>query len=420
MYDAIIVGARCAGAATALLLARRGYRVLLLDRSTFPSDTISGHFILHGGTRKLAEWGLLADVLASGCPPVTKVASDWGDFMLAAEISTHDGLPACIGPRRTVLDALLVEAATAAGAELREQVVVDGLLSDGEQVTGVRGRTAAGAAVAERARIVIGADGKRSSIARLVGAPSYMEQPSLTCWYMAYWSNFPSAGLEMHWRPRRLVFVFPTHDQLTLIAVAWPHQEFPVFRSDIAGNYRATLAQMPRLAERLPAAQQAERFVGMADVPNFFRRPYGAGWALVGDAGHHKDPTLARGISDAFCDADLLAEAVGAGLSGRRAMSEALARYEQQRNARAIPENEANLQSARLEGWDTPDVMRLRAALRDNPSDAGQFYAARLQVIPPEAFFAPQNLGRIIAQAQGRAADRVPAPALMKFDNQNW
>ncbi len=399
MYDAIIVGARCAGAATALLLARRGYRVLLLDRASFPSDTISGHFILHGGTRKLAEWGLLADVLASGCPPVTNIASDWGDFMLAGDMPTANQLPGCIGPRRTVLDALLVKAATTAGVELREGVVVDGLLSDGEQVVGIRGRTARGAAVAERAQIVIGADGKHSAIARLVGAPSYMEQPSLTCWYMAYWGDFPCEGLEMHWRPRRLVFVFPTHDQLSMVAVAWPHQEFGHFRSDIAGNYRATLAQMPALAERLPAARQAERFVGMADLPNFFRRPYGPGWALVGDAGHHKDPTLARGISDAFCDADLLAEAIDAGLSGRRAIGEALAGYEQQRNARAIPENEANLQSARLEGWDAPDVLRLRAALRNNPLDTGLLYAARLQVIPPGEFFAPENLGRIIAQA---------------------
>jgi flavin-dependent dehydrogenase len=301
-----------------------------------------------------------------------------------------------------VLDALLVDAAVAAGVELCEGAVVDGLLSNGEQVTGIRGRAAGGAAIAERARIVIGADGKRSTIARLVGAPSYMEQPSLTCWYMAYWGNFPCAGLEMHWRPRRLVFVFPTHDQLTQVAVAWPRREFPRFRADIARNYRATLGQMPALAERLGAAEQAERFVGMADLPNFFRRPYGPGWALVGDAGHHKDPTLARGISDAFCDAELLAEAVDAGLSGRRAMNGALAGYEQRRNARAIPENEANLQAAHLEGWDTAEAMGLRAALRDNPSDTGRFYAARLQVIPPGEFFAPENLGRIIAQASRR------------------
>lgn len=399
IYDAIIVGARCAGAATALLLARRGYRVLLLDRSAFPSDTISGHFILHGGVRKLAEWGLLSELLATGCPPVTRVASDWGDFMLDGVMPAPDQLPGCVGPRRTVLDELLVRAATAAGAELAEGVVVEGLLSDGEQVAGVRGRAAGGAALAERARIVIGADGKRSTVARLAGAPSYMEQPPMTCWYMAYWAGFPCDGLEMHWRPGRLVFAFPTNDQLTQVAVAWPHHEFERFRADIAGGYRATLAQMPALAERLGEARQAERFVGMADLPNFFRRPYGSGWALVGDAGHHKDPTLARGISDAFCDAALLAEAVDAGLSGRQPIGEALARYEQQRNARAIPENEANLQAARLHGWDTPEAIGLRAALRHSPAEAGRFYAARLQVIPPGEFFAPQNLGRIMAQA---------------------
>jgi flavin-dependent dehydrogenase len=403
MYDAIIVGARCAGAATALLLARRGYRVLLTDRASFPSDTISGHFILHGGTRKLAEWGLLEQVIASGCPPITRVASHWGDFMLAADVPTSTGLPVGIAPRRTLLDALLVEQATAAGAELRERVVVDGLLSDGEQVSGIRGRTAQGRPVTEQARIVIGADGKHSSIARLVGAPSYMEQPSLTCWYMAYWGDFPCEGLEMHWRPGRLVFALPTHDTLTMVAVCWRHHEFQQFRSDIAGNYRATLAQMPALAERALAARQAERFVGMADLPNFFRRPYGPGWALVGDAGHHKDPTLARGISDAFCDAALLAEAIDTGLSGQLAIGEALARYELWRNARAIPENEANLAAAHLEGWDTPEVMGLRQALRSSPADAGQFYAARLQVIPPQEFFAPENVGRIIAQARQRA-----------------
>jgi flavin-dependent dehydrogenase len=405
MYDAIIVGARCAGAATALLLARRGHRVLMLDRASFPSDTISGHFILHDGVRKLAEWGLLEPLLATGCPPITSTLSDWGDFVLAAGIPTSDGLPACLGPRRTVLDTLLVEAAVAAGAELREGVVVDGLLSDGERVTGVRGHAGRKATVTERARIVVGADGKRSTIASLAGAPSYMEQPALTCWYMAYWSNFPCDGLEMHWRPGRLVFAFPTHDKLTLTALAWPHAELAQFRSDIAGSFRATLEQMPPLAERLPGARQAERFVGMADLPNFFRRPHGPGWALVGDAGHHKDPTLARGISDAFHDAALLAEAIDAGLSGREELGDALARYELQRNTRAIPENEANLQAANLVGWDTPEALALRAALRSSPADAEAFYAARLQASPPEAFFNPENIGRIMAQARQAAAN---------------
>lgn len=336
------------------------------------------------------------------------MASDWGDFLLAADVPTPDGYPACIGPRRTVLDKLLIDAAVAAGAELREGVVVDGLESDGEQVTGVRGRTQTGATFGERARMVIGADGKRSTIARLVGAPSYLEQPSLTCWYMAYWGDCPCDGLELHWRKDRLVLAFQTNDDLALVAIGWPHHEFQRFRGDIAGNYRATLEQMTSFRERVPQMRQAERFVGMADLPNFFRRPHGPGWALVGDAGHHKDPTLARGISDAFCDAALLAEALDAGWSGSAPMAEALVQYEQRRNARAIPENEANLQAAHLDGWDTPQALALRAALRVSPADAEQFYAMRMQVTPPQQFMAPENIGRIMRQAQER---QLGAPA---------
>lgn len=409
MYDAIIVGARCAGASTALLLARRGYRVLLLDKASFPSDTISGHFILYPGVRKLAEWGLLEAVLASGCPPLNHALSEWGDGPLAGEIHTGDGLPAFICPRRTILDALLVAAAAEAGVEVREGLTLDGLVADGERVAGVRARTAGGASVSERARIVIGADGKRSTVARLVGAPAYLEQPSLTCWYMTYYADLPSEGLEIHWRENRLILAIPTHAGQTLIAVAWPHREFQAFRADIAGGVEATIAMMPALAGRMAGARRAERFTGMADVPNFFRRPYGPGWALVGDAGHHKDPTLARGISDAFCDAALLADAVDAGLSGREEPGVALAHYEQRRNALAIPDNEVNLAAATLRHWDTPEVMGLRAALRHSPADIGPFYAARLKVTPPEAFFNPANLGRIIGHAQRRAAERAVA-----------
>ncbi|MCL6509611.1 MAG: FAD-dependent oxidoreductase [Anaerolineae bacterium] len=186
MYDVIIVGARCAGAATALLLARRGYRVLLVDKAAFPSDTISGHLILHPGTRKLAEWGVLDKVLATGCPPINVVAQEFGDFMLSGEVRTEDGVPACVGPRRTVLDKLLVDEAIAAGATLREGFTLTELLSDGECVAGIRGHTHNGAVVTEGARIVVGADGKHSKVAQLVGATSYREVGSLTCWYITY------------------------------------------------------------------------------------------------------------------------------------------------------------------------------------------------------------------------------------------
>jgi flavin-dependent dehydrogenase len=169
-------------------------------------------------------------------------------------------------------------------------------------------------------------------------------------------------------------------------------------RSDIEGHYLRAATAIPELADRIEAARRVEPFYGMADVPNFFRKPFGPGWALVGDAGHHKDPTPAYGISDAFCDAELLAEAVHAGLTGVL-MDTALADYEQQRNARAIPDHEETLMRSRLHSWNTPEMMGLRAALRDNPADTRDFLAVIAKAHPREAFFAPENLARIMRQA---------------------
>jgi flavin-dependent dehydrogenase len=409
MYDAIIVGARCAGSATALLLARKGYKVLLVDRATFPSDTISGHCILHRGTVRLQRWGLLDKVLASNCPPITKVSSDFGDFVLSTEIPFVENAPVALDPRRTVLDTILVEAAVEAGAELRQGFSVTDLLMDGDQVTGIRGNTQYGTPVTERAQIVIGADGKHSKIAQLVRAPMYMQVPSLTCWYMSYWSDFPCDSLEVHWRHHRVIFTVPTNDGLVLHAVAWTHDEFHEFRRNIEQNYVDTLNMMPDIAERLPDARRAERFYGMADLPGFFRKPYGAGWALVGDSGHHKDPTPALGISDAFCDAELLADALHEGFSGEQPLEDALAQYEQKRNQRAIPDHQMTCERARLEKWDAPEMLGLRAALRGNIEDTRRYFGVAVTTVAPEEFFNPQNIQRIMQQANSAEA-RIAEP----------
>jgi flavin-dependent dehydrogenase len=404
VYDVIVVGARCAGASTAMLLARRGYRVLLVDRATFPSDAISGHFILPEGTRKLAEWGLLNKVLASGCPPLNRWSLNLGDFTLSADVALEDGLPLFVGPRRTVLDKMLVDAAVSAGAEVREGFSVTGVVVEGGRVVGVQGHSKQVGSVVERARIVIGADGKHSKIAEAVRAQSYMETPSLTCWYYSYWRDLPCEGLEIHWRPGRVALMFPTHGELTLVAVGWPHEEFHSFRRDIEGNYVATLRLMPGLVERVEGARRAERIFAMADVPNFFRKPYGEGWALVGDAGHHKDPMQAHGMSDAFLDADLLARAVDDGFCGRVPVQEAMSEYERLRNERAIPQNEKNMKAARLMGWDPPEQLSLRTALRDNPEDTAALVRALFDLSPAEEFFAPDNIRRIMIGARRRQA----------------
>lgn len=399
MYDAIIVGGRCAGSATGMLLAKMGYKVLIIDRATFPSDTISGHFIWYWGAAKLQKWGLLDRVIESGCPPIHTISSNYGDFTLTGYVPPVDGVPLGVGPRRTILDSILLDAATQAGAEIRQGFALDKLMLDGERVIGIEGHDVQSRKKSrEFARIVIGADGKRSRVAQRVDAPIYHEVPSLTCWYMSYWSNMPVTGLELHWRNQRVVLAMPTHDQQVLVAVAWTRDEFEQFRGDIDGNYLATLRMMPDLAEKIVDARRSSEYVGMADLPNFFRKPYGEGWALVGDAGHHRDPLPAYGMSDAFCDAELLADAIHSGFSGETPLVDALARYETMRNERAIPDHETTCQRARLIGWDTPEMLGLRAALRNNETDTSKFMAALCRMPGANAFFAPDNIKRIIMQ----------------------
>jgi flavin-dependent dehydrogenase len=168
MYDAIIVGARCAGSTTAMLLARKGYRVLLLDKATFPSDTISTHIIHPIGLARLKRWGLLDQIISSNCPPISQVNIDLGPFDLQCSMQPVDGVAAAYAPRRYVLDKILVDAAVAAGAELREGFQVQDLLRENDQIVGVKGRSATGELIAEKARMVIGADSKHSLVARQV------------------------------------------------------------------------------------------------------------------------------------------------------------------------------------------------------------------------------------------------------------
>jgi 2-polyprenyl-6-methoxyphenol hydroxylase-like FAD-dependent oxidoreductase len=308
-YDAVVVGARCAGSATALLLARAGHRVLLLDQAAFPSDTLSTHFLQPGGVRRLAAWGLDPVVMAAGAPPVPAMRVVVDGIGIAGTPRDAGGAAApgyCI--RRTAFDAALLRAA-AAGAEVRERCRLVGLEREGGRVTGVRTR-AGGAEEVVRARVVVGADGMRSTVARLVGAePTHGVTPALTCVYYAYWADFPAAGGELHASAGTGAGVYPTNDGLTCVAVARPYDGFAEFRADVDGVVLRSLGELG-LAEQMRAATRVERYKGTRDVPNFFRSCEGEGWALVGDAGHHKDPITGQGMSDALHDAELLATAV--------------------------------------------------------------------------------------------------------------
>jgi 2-polyprenyl-6-methoxyphenol hydroxylase-like FAD-dependent oxidoreductase len=398
MYDAIVVGARCAGSPTAMLLARRGYQVLLVDRATFPSDTMSTHFIHPPGIAQLKRWGLLERVAASNCPPFLNMSLDFGSFVLTGSPPPTDGVAEHYCPRRTVLDEILVGAAVEAGAELREGFSVQEILMEGERVRGIRGRSIAGASVKKEARIVVGADGMRSLVARAVEAPEYNAKPTLACAYYTYWSGVPVKEAEIYPRDRWMIIAFPTNDDLVCTFMEWPREEFHSVRTDIEGNFLKKLDSTPGLAERIRSGKREANFVGTGVLPNFFRKPYGTGWALVGDAGYHKDPYMALGITDAFRDAELLADAIDGGFSGHRPLEEALAAYEQQRNAAAMPAYEFNSQLASLQPR-PPEMQQLFAALRENQAETDRFVGAVEGTVPIPEFFAPENIQRIVGVA---------------------
>jgi flavin-dependent dehydrogenase len=390
MYDAIVVGARAAGSPTAMLLARKGHRVLLVDRATFPSDTLSTHYIHQPGVARLQRWGLLDRLLATGCPPSRHLVFDVGPFALRGAPPPTDGVTEAYAPRRTVLDALLVEAAAEAGAEVRTGFSVDELVFSGGAVVGVR----SGDSV-ERARVVIGADGRNSLVARAVHAADYDERPGLACAYYTYWGGIDSGDVELYARDGRMVMGgAATNDGLRIVIVFWPKAEFHAVRADVERSFHDALALAPPLAERLATGERADRFYGIGDLPFWYREPFGPGWALVGDAGYHKDPITAQGISDAFRDSELLADALDAGFTGTRPLDEALGEYERVRNEETRGLYELTYEFASL-APPAPDKQALFGALRENAADTHRFFGVVAGTVRPEEFFAPDNLARI-------------------------
>jgi flavin-dependent dehydrogenase len=356
MYDAIIVGARCAGSPTAMLLARKGYRVLLVDKATFPSDTMSTHYMHPPAVARLGRWGLLDRVRAAGTPPITTITLHLGGQSFSPPRPPDELPPEAVCPRRIILDKILVDAAVEAGAELREDFSVKELLSEDGRVTGIRGR-ASGGDVSEHARIVIGADGMRSLVARTVHPPEYNTKPSLTFGYYAYWSGIPDTGAHIAMLDGYGVLAFPTNAGCTCVGAGAPVGGFKEFRSDIEGNFRRFTAGAPGVGPHMGGARRESEFQGTADQPNFFRKPYGPGWALVGDAGYHRDFITGLGITDAFRDAELLADAIDSGFSGRQPLDDALAAYEQRRNEIATPLYEFTTKLASMDGPPSPEMM---------------------------------------------------------------
>ena len=384
-FDVIVVGARCAGSPTAMLLARKGYRVLVVDRATFPSDTISTHLVHPRGVAALARWGLLERLTATGCPPIHTYTFDFGPFTITGSPGTQDS-PVTYCPRRTVLDTILVDAASEAGAEIREGFAVEELLIEGDQVSGIKGRSRSGSVTTERAQVVVGADGRYSVVAEAVRPAQYNEKPQLLSAYYTYWSNLPIDGrFDTYIRPYRGFALAPTNDGLTISVGGWPYTEFEANKKDVEGNFLKLFDSVPELAERVRRATREAPFAGAA-VLNYFRKPFGPGWALVGDAGYNRDPITAQGINDAFRDAEQCAAALDRTFSGTEAFDAVMGAYQRARDEHVLSMYEFTCQLATLNP-PPPEMQQLFASIVGNQHAMDRFVQMNAGTISPAEFF---------------------------------
>jgi 2-polyprenyl-6-methoxyphenol hydroxylase-like FAD-dependent oxidoreductase len=387
-YDVIVVGARSAGAPTAMLLARAGHRVLVVDRATFPSDTVSTHLVHPPGVEAWERWGVLDRIVASGPPPIHTYAFDFGPFTISGSPG-HDGAVS-YAPRRTVVDKILVDAAAEAGAEVREGFTVVGLESDAGRVVGISGHGRDGRTVVERAAIVVGADGRHSTVAEAVGAEAYDERPHLQASYYAYWSGMPMDGrFETSIRPGAGFAAWPTNDDLTLVIAGRPFAEFETYRRDIESMFLATIDVAPEFAKRLRAGKRETRFVG-ASVANYFRRPFGPGWVLAGDSGYNLDFVTALGMSDAYLSAEQVASAIDQVLEGSVAFDDAMATYQASRDEHVRPFYEFTTGLATLEAPPPEFAEALAGIVGDQPA-MDRFVRVTTGVTSPAELFAPAD-----------------------------
>jgi 2-polyprenyl-6-methoxyphenol hydroxylase-like FAD-dependent oxidoreductase len=395
-YDALIVGTRCSGAALAMLLARRGCKVLAIDRVHFPSDTISTHFLWPRTTSFLAKWGLLENLSATGCPAIERVTADYGAVAICGRPSPVDGTAIMYSPRRTVLDLLLVQAARAAGAEIREGTTFRGLIWEDNRVVGAGIQGEDGNSKEERATVVVGADGVWSAVARAAGAVTDVQRESLTCGYYAYWAGVPTDGVEFYVRHGRDILVFPTHDQLTCIWAGRSRGEWDTYRTNVEGAYREIISLAPDLSKRLSSARQVSPFKGTSKLPNFYRQSFGRGWALVGDAAYHRDPLTGMGIGDAFLGADLLANALAEGLSGNEAHLDALlAAYQHAFRQKTMPVFEYTVRAAGLK--DPAPTLALYAKVAQSNEETTRFMDVLAGTLAFKEYFTPSNISRLLA-----------------------
>ncbi|WP_424217692.1 FAD-dependent monooxygenase (plasmid) [Streptomyces sp. BI20] len=391
MYDVIVVGARISGSGVACLLARAGYRVLLVDRARFPSATASETNLIHpAGVAALRRLGVLDRLAGMNVPRITRYGLRSGPVSLEAELPEVDGVGYALSPPRAELDHAMVLTAVEAGAELREGTNVQELLRDDDgRVVGVAGSLKGGRTFTEKASLVIGADGKNSRVAALVGAVSYRDHPVLGKSHWTYWEGLPQDSLVRTYRGSGVhPFTWPTHDGLSIVGVARPTAGFPSGAADeeidrLVVDAFATVD--PDLSARLRDTRRAGRWLTGA-VPNFLRTSHGPGWALVGDAGATRDPITASGITFALRSAELLAEQVDSALAGRVPQARALAAYGIRRDALLSDHHDYTRDYARIAPH-SPEERALIEAMARSQRHARGMVGVFSTAVPPAEFY---------------------------------
>ena len=369
--DAVIVGARCAGAATALLLARAGARVLLVDKGVYGSDTTSTHALMRGAILQLHRWGVLPTIVAAGTPPVRSTTFSYREQDVTVPIEPKFGVSALYAPRRALLDRTLVDAAADSGAEVRYGVRLDDVIRDDRGR--VRGITAVAGGSRHRieADIVIGADGLHSTIAQRVGAARVVEGRHSAAVLYSYWESLPVDGYYWCFRTGASIGAIPTNQGATCVFASVPSGRF---RAEIHGDAVSAYRRLVREASsvfdaRLDEARRVEPVRGFGGHIGFIKRGTGHGWALVGDAGYFKDPLTAHGITDALRDAELLARAIMKGTSAAFADYETT-RHDLSRRLFEITDDIASF------AWTDSEVQSLHRAFSSEMSREARALAA--------------------------------------------
>jgi flavin-dependent dehydrogenase len=427
--DAVVVGSRIAGTATAIALARRGKAVITLDRVKFPSDTLSTHVLFASGVAELERLGALERVQAVGAPAYRMIHANTVALVSGERLDPHaqmgavDGIDYGLCTRRPGLDHALVETARAAGAEVREQATVVEVLWQGGRAAGVRYTTPDGAPHEIRAKLVVGADGRRSSLAKWLGVERpYRVSPAgrgLVFIYVKDPRGPAERCLIQRWQSDRTVgFYFPCDDGTGLALFMPPREEIKQFRRDFDATWNRKLEDFPELKARLEGCEQLTKPRSADDTDAYFRISSGPGWALVGDAGHFKDPVIAQGIRDALRFGRLLGEAVAGALDDPQELDRELFAWELNRDRECLPSYYLAQRQTRTHPLNQLETELFRELDADGATANGSVEAAAdervrefIDVVArrrePREFFTPRRMARWTWRAARRPqADR--------------